>query len=104
MIEVNGYCNEVIKKHFNKELVMNKEVNEDYKNSTTCWIFENDYIDHCYITEKYRGSAHRDFNINLKIIDKIPIVFHNLRNYNSHLIMQEIGKFNLKVSVIPNGF
>ena len=34
---------------------------------------------------------------------KIPIIFHNLKNYDSHLIMQELGKFNLKINVIPNG-
>ena len=34
---------------------------------------------------------------------KIPLVFHNLKGYDSHLIMQEIGKFNVKVNVIPNG-
>ena len=34
---------------------------------------------------------------------KIPIVFHNLKNYDSHLIMKKLGKFNLKISVIPNG-
>ena len=33
---------------------------------------------------------------------KIPIEFHNLINYGSHIIMQEIDKFNLKISVIPN--
>ena len=31
-----------------------------------------------------------------------PIVFHNLKSYDSHLIMQEQGKFNLKINVIPN--
>ena len=30
-------------------------------------------------------------------------MFHNLKNYDSHLVMQELGKFNLKISVIPNG-
>ena len=29
---------------------------------------------------------------------KIPVVFHNLKNYPSHFIMQELGKFNLKIS------
>ena len=29
-------------------------------------------------------------------------MFHNLKNYDSHLIMQELGKFNLKISIIPN--
>ena len=33
------------KKHFNKELVMTKEDNEDFENSTKSWICVNDYID-----------------------------------------------------------
>ena len=76
------YCSEVIKKHFNKELVMTKEdnedfknsTNEDFKNSTKCWICDNDYInsdvkvnDHGHITGKYRGFAHRDCSINSKL-------------------------------------
>ena len=71
---------------------------------------DNDYIDndvkvrdHCYITGKYRVSAHRDCNVNLKLNHEIPIVFHNLKYYDSHLIIQELGKFNLNINVIPNG-
>ena len=30
-------------------------------------------------------------------------MFHNLRGYNSHLIFNELDKFDIKVSVIPNG-
>ena len=30
-------------------------------------------------------------------------MFHNLRDYDSHLIIKEISKFDVKVSVIPNG-
>ena len=41
MIEENKYCSEVIKKHFNKELVMTKRDNEDVKNPTNCWICDN---------------------------------------------------------------
>ena len=99
-----------MKKHFNKELFMVKEDNKDFENSSKCWICDNGYIDgdvkvrdHCHITGKYRGSAHRDCNINVKLNHKIPVVFHNLKNYDSHLIMQELGKFNLKINVIPNG-
>ena len=55
------------------------------------------------MTGKYRGSAHQDCNINVKLNHKIPLVFHNLKNYDSHLTMQEVGKFNLKINVIPNG-
>ena len=100
-----------MKNHFNKEFVMTKEDNKDFKNSTKCWICDNDYVDndvkareYCHITGKYRDSAHGDCNINLKLSHKIPVVFHNLKNYDSHLIMQGLGKFNLKINVIPNGF
>ena len=31
------------------------------------------------------------------------MVFHNLKNYDFHLIMQKLGKFNLKIYVITNG-
>ena len=34
---------------------------------------------------------------------KIPVVFDNLKNYDSHLIMQRISKFILKINVISNG-
>ena len=36
MIEESKYCSDVIKKHFNKELVMTKKDNEDFENSTKC--------------------------------------------------------------------
>ena len=45
MIEESRYCSEVMKKHFNKEFAMTKEDNENVKNSTKCWICDNDYID-----------------------------------------------------------
>ena len=39
----------------------------------------------------------------LKQSYKTPVVFHNLKSHNSHLIMLEIDIFNLKINVIPNG-
>ena len=55
MIKESKDCSDVMKKHFNKELVMTKEDNEDFKNLTKCWICDNDFIDtdvkdHCHIT------------------------------------------------------
>ena len=86
-----------------------KEDNKNFKNSTKCWICDNDYVhnddkvrDHCHITGKHRSSAHRDCNINIKSNHKTPVVFHKLKKYDSHIIMQELGKFNLKINVIPN--
>ena len=34
---------------------------------------------------------------------EIPIALHNLKTYDSHLTMPELGKFNFKINVIPNG-
>ena len=32
-----------------------------------------------------------------------PVIFHNLRGYNNHLIIKEIGKFDVGVSTRSNG-
>ena len=59
---------------------MNKEDNEDFRNSTKCCIWDNDYVendvkirDHCHTTGKYRGSAHRDYNISIKLNHEISV-------------------------------
>ena len=63
-----------MKENFNKELVMTKNGDEDFENSTKCCICDNVYVgcevkvrDHCHITGKYRDSAHRDCNIKVKL-------------------------------------
>ena len=33
---------------------------------------------------------------------RLPVIFHNLHGYNSHLIFIELGKFDVKIDVIPN--
>ena len=58
--------------------------------------------DHCHITEKCWGSAYIDCSVEVKLNHKIPIVFHNLKNYDSHVFKQELGKFNFESNVIPN--
>ena len=92
MIEEGKYCIDVMKKHFNKELLMAKEDNKDWKNSTRCSVCDT----------KYRGSEYRDCNISVKWNPKVPVVFHNLKSY-FYFIRQELGKFDLKINVIPNG-
>ena len=83
---------------------------EKFQSSNECWIlnklFKNEdkkVRDHDHISGKYRGSAHSDCSINIKLTKKVPVIFNNLRGYESHLIMQEIDKFDVKVNVIPNG-
>ena len=99
-----------MKKHFNKNLIMNEEEEYLFQQSNNCWIckklIDNDdekVRDHCHITSKFRGAAHWDCNINFQLTKKIPVIFHNLKGYDSHLIFSELNKFNMKINVIPYG-
>ena len=55
------------------------------------------------MTGKFRKAAHWSCNINLQLTKKVSVTFHNLRGYDSHLIFCELNKFDVKISVIPNG-
>ena len=97
-----------MKKHFNKNLIMTGKEEEQFQSSNICWICEK-RIDNddererdCYIVGKYRGAAHWSCSINLQLTKKVPVIFHNLRGYDSHLIFCELNKFDVKIDVIPN--
>ncbi|PFX30449.1 hypothetical protein AWC38_SpisGene4800 [Stylophora pistillata] len=99
MLEDVKYCRSVIKSKFNKPLKMTKGDEEQFKNAVKCHIWEKEYTekdirvrDHCNVTGSYRGSTHQACNLNFQITDKIPVIFHNLRGYDSHFVMQEIGE------------
>ena len=99
----------MIKIHVSKNLIITAE-EERFQLTNSCWICDKLFdigddkvTDHCHITGKYRGAAHCSCNLNLNLIKKVPVIFHNLRGYGSHVIIKGIGKFDVKVSVIPNG-
>ena len=126
MLDEVKYCKKVIKKEFNKPLKMTKENEEEFKKAEECYICNKKYTnqdirvrDHCHITGKYRGSAHQECNLQLRLNPdklKIPVIFHNLRGYDSHFIMQEIEhivkdyeytnkdgkKCQMNINAIPN--
>ena len=111
ILEEYKYCKKIMKKHFNKKLIMTEEEENFFQKSNSCWIcrklIDNDeekVRDHCHVTGKFRGAAHQNCNVNFQLNKKVPVVFHNLRGYDSHLIFNELGKFDLKIKVIPNGF
>ena len=101
MLEEVKYCKKTMRKCFNKPLKMTKADVDAFEKATECYICNKQYTekdirvrDHCHITGKYRGSAHQECNLQLIINPekiKIPVIFHNLKGYDSHFIMQEIG-------------
>ena len=126
MLKEVNWCKSIIKYHFNKPLKITNENEIDFQKAIKCHICDKQYQgkdirvrDHCHITGKFRGSAHQDCNLKLRINPysiKIPVIFHNLRGYDSHFIMQQIGqiakehiytnkkgqKVEMNINAIPN--
>ena len=83
--------------HFNKNLVMTEEQENLFQESHNYWICKN-LIDnddekvryHCHVTGKFRGAAHWDCNINFQLTKKIPVIFHNLKGCEVHLIFSKL--------------
>ena len=59
------YCKKVMKKHFNKNLIISEEEEQQFQSSNICWICKNviddnneKVRDHCHVTGKFRDVAH----------------------------------------------
>ena len=61
--------------------------------------------DHCHVSGAYRGPAHNSCNLAYALKPsqwKIPVVLHNCKNYDTHLIVQAIKEEHGKPSVVAN--
>ena len=91
-------------------LHMTDEDKRNFNSATVCHICEQEFDpddepvrDHCHLTGNYRGAAHSDCNLNFQFRKRIPVIFHNLKNYDGHLIAQALGKFkDEELRCIPN--
>jgi len=96
------------------DMIMTGTDQKAFYEATDCHIcgealVNNRVRDHCHITGKYRGAAHLACNLKLCIYPgktKVPVVLHNLRGYDGHLIMSAVAVSeaaeNQKISCIPN--
>lgn len=78
---------------------------ETYKNAKFCYIcserlFDDRVRDHCHLTGQFRGAAHSYCNIRFALPKFIPVFFHNLSGYDSHLFIKKLGEMNGSVKVI----
>ena len=97
MLQEVEHCKKVVKTEFDKPLIMTDEDEANFEAMNHCHICGNIYTDkdervkdHCHITGKFRGSADQECNLKLRIKPediKVPVIFYNLRGYDSHFIM-----------------
>ena len=100
MLKEAQYCQKIIATKFKKPLTMTDKDEQHFQEANECHICNQAYTykdirvrDHCHVTGSYRGSVHQYCNLKLRINPKefkIPVIFHNLRGYDNHCIMQEI--------------
>ena len=101
-------------------LIMSEETENQFQKSTNCYVCNRAFNaklikvrDHDHLgvngdTESphysnFRGAACQRCNLNLQHPPFIPVYFHNLKNFDSHLLLTEAGKFKgRKLTCIPN--
>ena len=99
----------------NVDMIWNDDAQQLFDQAVVCHICnkplnrdENVIVrDHDHFQGTFRGAAHQECNLKYKIDKKrykLPVIFHNLRGYDSHLIMQAIKKKYGKIRVIPNNY
>ena len=85
-----------IKEISKNELMMMTDTDKlDFKTAKCCHICKQDLTtkrvrDHDHQTGKYRGAAHPKCNLEYYSNRCLPVVVHNLRGYDSHLIITEV--------------
>ena len=83
------------------------EQKRKFESAVKCHICEENIqndekvYDHDHLTGEFRGAAHSSCNLNFKHRNKIPVLFHNFKNYDSHIIIQGFHRYNGKIDVIP---
>ena len=53
-------------------------------------------LDPCHYTNKFLGWAYNECYVNRKITNNIPVVAHNLSNYDLHFIIKALAKRDLE--------
>nr|XP_049699656.1 uncharacterized protein LOC126055254 [Helicoverpa armigera] len=85
---------------------LTKKEQTQYNNASTCHIcdrllLDDKVRDHDHVTGKYRGPAHTQCNLMFRVCPFIPVIFHNLSNYDSHLFIKELAKHKGHIKIIP---
>lgn len=112
-----------IRKIYRKKIPMKTltlEQQHSHDNAEKCYMCEESFVydsmhqnfqnkkkvaDHCHVTGAYRGAAHSLCNLQLRINPenaRIPVIIHNLKGYDGHLILSAVKMHHGKISCIPS--
>lgn len=104
--DINSNIYELLKNKL--PISLSEEEEKSFQEATICFYCEENIIiekvrDHCHLTGIYRGASHNSCNINAQNPNFIPVIFHNLSGYDSHLFIKNISDFVKKeIKIIPN--
>ena len=99
------------------EMIFGLNELKQFNDATKCWICNEEFDDtadekgyrknekvkdHCHYTGRFRGAAHNSCNLKYKKPKFIPVVFHNLSGYDSHLFIKNLGFTDGTIDCIPN--
>ena len=101
LICFDGQFSKFLKSYLGKGAV-DKFISSMVKESKYCSCVMKIYLDKEIPLTKEDDKILKDLK-NVGLNCKRSIVLQNLKNYDGHLVMQELGKFNSKINVIPNG-
>ena len=112
------HCQSLYKEYFENPVPIDplteEQEKEFYSTHNTCHICgKTNFVhttghplsrvkDHCHFTGKYRGVAHSSCNLKFKVSKRFPVIFHNLKGYDSHFIIKELNMDDAhKINCIP---
>ena len=99
------------------EMIFGPNELDQFNSATKCWICEGEFDDtadekgyrknekvkdHCHYTGRFRGATHNSCNLKYKKPKFIPVIFHNLSGYDSHLFIKNLGYTDGNIDCIPN--
>jgi len=87
--------------------ILSREEIQKHTDATHCYLCEEVFTidnhkchDHSHLTGEYNGAACNSCNLNYKLPNFIPIIFHNLSKYDAHFIIPQLGRDDGKIEVL----
>ncbi|KAL0810435.1 hypothetical protein ABMA28_010574 [Loxostege sticticalis] len=87
-------------------LPLTKENHININETSICYICDteldsNRHIDYCWHTGAYMGVSHKICSDKYHKVPFVPIILHNLSNYDAHFIVHALNFMDGEVQIIP---